>query len=287
MRYVTSLLALVATCGLTNAMSMPSPFSVSHDKRSKGFSCPPPMSYSPWIKACACPPGQSYDAKKKDCTGDKLLGPWPEPSTKGFSIPSRYLATFCAISPTKIVKYSRSHKYCQASVNTITFSSKKTLAEELKALQGGNIDLKNGHISSDLKDVCAGLSGLYVANVKDAVTLFNTDKFGLETLLKDVAKGLPSGIIDAVKGVTCLIGIGKCKHDCVSYCTDGCSNLPDVIGTIGDLLEGLNGLCILDGVVEIVNSVGKAVGCLTDDLLCTVGNVLKSLLDLFDCDCEK
>lgn len=190
---------------------------------------------------------------------------------------------FCAKTPTKIVEYDESHEYCQATVDTLTFSASKGVAKELEELNGKEIDVEKGDISPELKNICAGLSGLYLSSMTDAVTLFNTPKFGLDTLLKDVLGDLPGGIIDAVTGITCLIGLGKdCKHDCVSYSTEGCGNFLDgLLGDVGGLLEGLNGLCVLDGVLELVDGVT----CGIDDLLCVVGNVVESVLGLFDCDC--
>lgn len=250
----------------------------------KDFTCPPTMDYSPWLKACSCPPGQSYDSKQKSCKGPRVEGPWPKPSVDKFSISSDRLATFCAKTPTKIVEYDEGHKYCQAGVDTLTFSGSHDVLDELKDLDGDEIDVEKGDISGGLKNICAGLSGLYLEDVNDAVELFNTNEFGLDTLLKDVLGNLPGGIIDVVKDITCLIGLGKdCKHDCVSYCTEGCGNfLNGLLGNVGGLLEELNGLCILDGVLEFV----EGVTCGIDDLLCVVGNVVEQVLGLFDCDCN-
>lgn len=292
MRCINIILGLAASCGLVAALQLrPSDLStmssVDVSKRTEDFSCPHPMEYSPWIKACSCPPGQSYDAKSKDCKGKKRSGAWPKPSKKGFSLPENTLSAFCAMTPTKVVEYDARHKYCQAGVNTIIFVAKKSIANQIRSTRV----LDPREIGEgDLRDVLAGLSGLYLPDINDADVLFNTDKFNLGTLLEDVLDNLPSGIISIVRKVTCLVGIGgkkKCKHDCVSYCTEGCGNFLDgVVGEIGGLLDGLNGLCILNGVVEIVDSVEEVVSCLVDDLLCVVGNVLKELLDLFDCKCD-
>lgn len=174
------------------------------------------------------------------------------------------------------------------------------------------VDYEDPNISDALKTVGAGLSGLYLADVNDAVALFNTNKFGLGTLIRNLLGSLPSGIIDLVDNILCLLKPrdsggdddedcshgcdddedededDECNHDCVAFATKGCGNVLDgIVGGIGGLLEGLSGLCVLDGVLELVGEGGELAGSVVDDLLCTVGNVLGGLLDLFDCDCEK
>ena len=253
----------------------------------KDFECPKSMAYSPWTKACSCPPGQIYDPKKKSCKGPKVKGPWPKPSIDDFSVSQDGLAAFCAKTPTRIVEYDEQHEYCQASVSTLTFSGTKDVLDELKGWSGKDIEVADGDLSPEMKNICAGLSGLYLEDASDAVELFNTPKFGLDTLLTDVIGSLPRGLLDLIGSVTCLIGLGKhCEMDCVSWCVSGCGNfLDDLIGEdglVGGLLEDLNGLCILDGVLEGVGGLT----CGIDDLLCTVGNIVEGLLGLFDCACD-
>lgn len=250
----------------------------------KDFECPKSMTYSPWVKACSCPPGQTYDPKKKSCKGPKIKGPWPKPSIEASQ---DGLAAFCAKTPARIVQYDEQHEYCQASVDSLTFSGTKDVLDELKDWSGKDIDVADGDLSPKLKNICAGLSGLYLENVNDAVELFNTPKFGLDTLLTDVLGSLPRGLLDLVGSLTCLIGLGKnCEMDCVSWCVSGCGNfLEDLVGEdglLGGLLDGLNGLCILSGVLEGVGGLT----CGIDGLLCTVGNVVEGLFGLFDCDCD-
>lgn len=82
------------------------------DARNKcaGYKCPRSMSYCPWTKACACPPGQKLDLLTNVCVGDMLTGAWPEPDISVFATVGVELGTFCAASPTKIVKYKPSSR---------------------------------------------------------------------------------------------------------------------------------------------------------------------------------
>jgi hypothetical protein len=289
--------ALMTSCFFATATTSTFP---PHPKRIKSFSCPLPMTYSPWIKACSCSPGQSWNANSKKCKGTKLVGAWPEPKTVKFEAAADYeLSSFCASSPTNVVPYDPAHGFCKAGVGTLAFVASKDIVSELEELD--TIDYESPNISKALKDVGAGLSGLYVEDVNDAVALFNTNKFGLGTLIKDLLGNLPSGIINVVKNITCLLKPRSheqcthdcdedddCNHDCVAFATKGCGNFLDgIVGGIGDLLERLSGLCIVDGVLELVGEGGELVSCVTDDLLGTVGIVLGGLLDLFDCNCEK
>lgn len=287
MRFTLSICLLT---GQATAAYPSSPSIFGEEKAARGeFSCPPSMSYSPWIKACSCPPGQSWNATKKTCEGSKLTGTWPKPPIDIFDGGDIDLQPFCAKSPVKITSYDSDHEYCKVGVDTIAFVASSAILPELEALLGGDVDFEQEDISSELKNIGAGLSGLYLEDAQDAVDLFNTNKFGLGTLLGDLTGDLPSGLVDTVKRLTCLLNPGKkdCNHDCVAFSTEGCGNFLDVIGGIGDLLEGLSGLCILDGVLELVGSGGDVVGCIIDDLLCVVGGVLEGLLGLFDCDCDK
>lgn len=300
MRFIQAALGVaLMTCFFATALTSTFP---PHAKRIKSFSCPSPMTYSPWIKACSCPPGQSWNTNSKKCKGTKLVGAWPEPKTVKFEAAAGYeLSSFCASSPTGIVPYDPAHDFCKVGIDTLAFVASKDIVSELEGLD--TIDYESPNISRALKDVGAGLSGLYLEDVNDAVALFNTNKFGLGTLVKDLLGSLPSGIIDVIKNITCLLKPrsqeecthdcdedeeDECNHDCVAFATKGCGNVLDgIVGGIGDLLEGLSGLCIVDGVLDLVGEGGELVSCVVDDLLCTVGNVLGGLLALFDCNCEK
>jgi hypothetical protein len=304
----TLILTLGVLLGLPTAAYASSAITPGPEKAARGvYSCPTSMSYSPWIKACSCAPGQSWNSDKKTCTGKILTGAWPKPDIDLFDGGGDInLQPFCAKSPAKITPYDPDHEYCKVGVDTIAFVASGAIIPELESLLGEDLDFEHGDISRELKNIGAGLSGLYLEDVQDSVDLFNTDKFGLGILLSDITDLQPAGLVaDTAKRLTCLLSPGKkkkkkknknknkeeeddCYHDCVAFSTEGCGNFLDVIGDgLGDLLEGLSGLCILDGLLELVGSGGNIVSCVVDDLLCVVGGVLDGLLGLFDCDCDK
>ncbi|KAK2593124.1 hypothetical protein QQS21_009173 [Conoideocrella luteorostrata] len=248
-----------------------------------GFKCPKSMSYCPWTKACACPPGQELDLDINICVGDILQGAWPEPDISVYATVDVELSTFCAASPTKIVKYNPHHEYCQASLLTVTFCASADI--ELEIAAEVEIDI-NANISADLKNVCAGLHGLYLESVVDAVIAFNTDILGLATIEADVDASLSVGLRKIIKGLTCKLGLGKCHYDCVSYCTSGCKNYIDVDAKIGAHLHGLVGFCILPKVILTINAAKHIVAHVVDGLLCLVGGIIKTVLSSFDCHCH-
>lgn len=248
-----------------------------------GYKCPKTMSYCPWTKSCSCAPGQTLDLVANICVGDVLTGAWPEPDVSVFATVDVKLGTFCAASPTKIVKYDPHHEYCQASLNTVTFCGAADIELEIAAQV--EIDL-NANISADLKNVCAGLSGLYLESLVDAVIAFNTDILGLATISADVRANLSLGLLKIVNGLTCKLGLGKCNFDCVAHCAKGCKNYIDVDAEIGAEINGLVGLCILPNVVLTINAAKHIVAHVIDSLLCLVGGIVKSLLSTFDCHCH-
>ncbi|KAM4059797.1 hypothetical protein HRG_002576 [Hirsutella rhossiliensis] len=252
-------------------------------RAAKSFKCPSGLSYCPWTKSCACAPGQKLDHKSKKCGGKRLTGAWPEPKTDVYGSKGVKLDTYCAISPYRIVKYSRKHEYCQASLNTIAFVAAADIALEISALV--EIDVE-ADISVDLKAVVAGLAGLYLESVIDAVVLFNTNVFGHSVLQADVAAHVSLGLLGNLGGVFCAVGLGKCNFDCVSYSTKGCKNYIDVDAEIGANLEGLVGLCILPNILLIVNAAKVVVTVAVDGLLCLVGGLLGGLLRIFNCNCS-
>lgn len=289
MQFLTTLVTLAS---MATAMASASPgFSPVPEtglatRTNKSFNCPNGMSYCPWTKACSCEPGMEWNDKKSCCVGTKIKGAWPEPNLDVYASVKVELGTFCAASPTKIVKYNSKHAYCQASLNTVTFCAPKTIEKELLSIGVGiDINLKAG-ISADLKNTCAGLSGLYLESVFDAVALFNSNKFGLGLAVGGGIGGLLGGVFKTIKNVTCLFGLGGCSYDCVSYCTKGCGNYVDVVGTIGGTIKGFVGFCILPDVIIMINGVGKLVTSTIEGLLCIVGNILTAVLSSFDCNCH-
>lgn len=288
MRASATILNLSTMAGLATAAGLKPPTVIPTVQNPvDGLSCPSGMAYSPWVKGCNCPPGQTFNAKAKKCTGDKLTGAWPQPSIDPFAGQGVDLDTFCATSPTKIIPYDPTNDLCKADLSTITFSAPRSIVPELNTLPGKDIDFAGGDVSKDLKDVCAGLSGLYLKDPKKAIDLFNTDNFGLGTSIEDL-DGLPKSILSIINGITCLIGLGgPCNHDCVALPVAGCANvLEGQAGGLGNMLEGVNGLNMLGGALSIVDGNGKVVDLPVEGPLCTVGKVLKGLPNLFGSDCS-
>ncbi|GAO15534.1 uncharacterized protein UV8b_02982 [Ustilaginoidea virens] len=252
-------------------------------RQASGYRCPHSMSYCPWTKSCSCAPGQKLDPIAKVCVGAQLTGAWPEPDVSVYATANVKLGTFCAISPTRIVKYNPKHEYCQASLDTITFVALADIEVEVAALV--EIDL-NANISVELKNVCAALSGLYLKSLVDAVVLFNTNAFGLLTLVADVQANLSVGLLGLVNGLTCKLGLGNCKYDCVAYCTKGCKNYVEVVGEVGGHITGLVGLCILPKIILVIGVGQQIVEYVVESLLCLVGGLVKTVLSTFNCHCH-
>ncbi|KAH8177738.1 hypothetical protein LIA77_02820 [Sarocladium implicatum] len=264
------------------------------EARTSDFKCPKQMGYCAWTKACSCSPGLSYDKSAGKCVGKKITGAWPKPSLDVHGDVGVKLGAYCAASPTKICKYDSKHKYCQAGLGTVTFVADAALAAELELLAGAEIDLSAGAgISAGLKGVCAGLSGLYLESAADAVALFNTAEFGLGVGVK-VGGGLFGGLMTSLTGVvggsSCMLGMGGCQRDCVSYCESGCGNYLEVGGKVGGkvggLISGLVGFCVVDGAIQIVGKAGAIVSVAVDSMLCVVGNIMTAVLSTFDCNCS-
>lgn len=298
MLFSSILMGFATLAGVNAAALAPEGDYTSLEARTTDFKCPTQMGYCPWTKACSCSPGQSYDKGASKCVGKKITGAWPKPSVDVYGDVGVKLGAYCAASPTKICKYDSKHKYCKAGLGTVTFVADASLGAELALLAGAEIDLSAGAgISTGLKGVCAGLSGLYLESVVDAVALFNTAKFGLGAGVK-VGGGLFGGLMASFRGAVgstqCMIGMGGCQRDCVSFCESGCGNFIDVGGKVGGqiggkvggLLSGLVGFCVVDGALQMVNGVGAVVSVAIDGLLCVVGNILTSVLSAFDCNCK-
>ncbi|KAG5985092.1 hypothetical protein E4U55_001596 [Claviceps digitariae] len=261
-----------------------------------GYECPKTMSYCRWTKACACPPGQKFDLVAGICVGTVLTGAWPEPDISAYATVDVNLGSFCAASPTKIVKYNPHHKYCQASLDTITFCAPASIEVELAAEVDYNVDVDvevdidiNANISADLKNVCAALFGLYIETVADAVIAFNTDILGLATVAADIEANLSLDTfnrIQALQGLSCKLGFGKCNVDCVGYCTKGCKNYIEVDAEIGATIHGLVGFCILPKIILTINAAKHIVAHVVDGMLCLVGGLIKTVLSTFDCHCH-
>ncbi|KEY74098.1 hypothetical protein S7711_05350 [Stachybotrys chartarum IBT 7711] len=277
----------------TAAAAVPSAFEFGQEtspasletRTNKGFSCPNTMSYCPWTKSCSCQPGMQWDDRKGCCVGNKMTGAWPKPSLDAYVSIGIELGTFCAASPTKIVPYDAKHKYCQASLENVAFCAPKTVEKDLVKIGVGiDIDL-SANIGVDLKNTCAGLSGLYLGSVVDAVALFNTNKFGFGLSVSAGFGGLKLGLFKSIKNLSCLIGLTNCNYDCVSHCTKGCGNYIDVVGKVGGLINGLVGFCVLPDVVLYINVAGKIVSLAIEGMLCVVGKLLTVLLKTFKCNC--
>ncbi|KAG5946254.1 hypothetical protein E4U60_004396 [Claviceps pazoutovae] len=259
-------------------------------KKNSGYQCPKSMSYCPWTKACACPPGQKLDASSKTCVGNVQTGAWPEPDIKAYKTKDVELASFCAASPTKIVKYSPNHKYCQASLNNVAFCAPASIQHDLSVKLDVEVDIDaHANVSAELKNVCAALFGLYVETVVDAVVAFNTQTLGLATATAEVKGSVSVNIFKSIQGLQgfgCRFGWGNCNVDCVAYCTKGCKNYVDVGAEVGGSINGLVGFCVLDKVILTLNATQQIVAHVVDGMLCLVGGLIKSVLSKFDCHCH-
>ncbi|KAL6818575.1 hypothetical protein GGI42DRAFT_8830 [Trichoderma sp. SZMC 28013] len=238
-----------------------------------GFKCPAPMAYSPWTKACSCLPGQNYDANSKACAGTALVGAWPMPkcSASGSTVA---LSAFCAISPTKFTKYDATHAWCQATIETFTFCAEAEIEAEIAALGLGiNLDVEldislTSKISATLRSTSAALASLFVETLAEAVVIFNTNVFGLAAVAADVEVSLTAGIFAQVKATACLLGLGTCQFDCVSFSTKGCHNYIDVVGALGGRISGLVGVTILSDTILSVSSTKVVSTLVVKDMLC-------------------
>ncbi|OAA45349.1 hypothetical protein BBO_03927 [Beauveria brongniartii RCEF 3172] len=215
----------------------------------KGFSCPATMAYSPWAKACSCAPGLFYA--------------WPAPALDLFASVHVKLAAFCAASPVKTCRYDAAHEFCGLGSSAA-------------------IDVA-GNVSAELKAVSAGLHGLYLEKVEDAVALFNSKAYGLQVLDAKIE----AGFITRTQLVLCKLGLGSCQRDCVSFSGKGCANHIDIGAQVGAQITGLvDGVCILPSVILVVNQAKVRVSVAVEHLLCVVGNVMKTLVATFDCHCK-
>ncbi|GFP58008.1 hypothetical protein ACSS6W_007082 [Trichoderma asperelloides] len=238
-----------------------------------GFHCPKGMAYSPWVKACECPPGLSYDTTSKSCGGTPLTGAWPAPQcdTSGAKVA---LSAFCAISPTKFTKYDATHAWCQVALDTFTFCAEAEIEVEIEALGLGidlDIDLDislTSSISTVLRGTSAGLAALYIEELAQAVVIFNTNAFGYAVVAADVEVSLTTSIFAQLSATACLLGVGKCQFDCVSYNTMGCHNYIDVVGALGGRLAGFVGVTILPDVILSLSSTKVYTNLVVKDLLC-------------------
>ncbi|KAL7925152.1 hypothetical protein ACQKWADRAFT_242879 [Trichoderma austrokoningii] len=238
-----------------------------------GFKCPKGMAYSPWVKACECPPGQSFDTTSKACSGTALVGAWPAPKcdTSGAKVE---LSAFCAISPTKFTKYDATHAWCQVALDTFTFCAEADIEAEISALGLGiNLDVEldislTSSISTVLRSTSAGLAALFIEELAQAVVIFNTDAFGFAVVAADVEVSLTTSIFAQLSATACLLGLGKCQFDCVSYNTMGCHNYIDVVGALGGRLAGFVGVTILPDVILSLSSTKVYTNLVVKDLLC-------------------
>ncbi|EJP63784.1 uncharacterized protein BBA_07108 [Beauveria bassiana ARSEF 2860] len=250
----------------------------------EGFSCPATMAYSPWTQACSCAPGLFYSATTGSCTGGaRLLNAWPAPALQLFASVHVKLAAFCAASPVKMCRYDAAHEFCQAGLDTIAFVAEAKIGNELDKLgSSAAIDVA-GNVSAELKAVSAGLHGLYLEKVEDAVALFNSRAYGLQVL----DANMEAGFITKTQLVLCKLGLGSCQRDCVSFSGKGCANHIDIGAPVGAQITGLiNGVCILPSVILVVNQARVLVSVAVEHLLCVVGNVMKTLMATFDCHCK-
>lgn len=238
-----------------------------------GFKCPAPMAYSPWTKACSCLPGQKYDTTQKTCSGSALAGAWPLPSCDA-SGAKVALSAFCAISPTKFTKYDATHAWCQVSIDTFTFCAEAEIEAEIAALGLGiNLDIEldislTSTISATLRSTSAALAGLFIEVLADAVVIFNTNAFGLAAVAADVEVSLTTGVFAQIEAAACLLGVGTCQFDCISYSTKGCHNYIDVAGALGGRLAGFVGVTILPDVILSVSSTKVVTSLVVKDMLC-------------------
>ncbi|KAK1241453.1 hypothetical protein MKX08_001427 [Trichoderma sp. CBMAI-0020] len=238
-----------------------------------GFKCPKGMAYSPWVKACECLPGQSFDTTSKTCGGSALTGAWPAPKCDA-SGAKVALSAFCAISPTKFTKYDATHAWCQVALNTFTFCADAEIEAEISAL-GLGIDLDveldislTATISAALRSTSAGLAALFIEELAQAVVIFNTNAFGFAVVAADVEASLTTSIFAQLSATACLLGLGKCQFDCVSYNTMGCHNFIDVVGALGGRLAGFVGVTILPDVILSLSSTKVYTNLVVKDLLC-------------------
>lgn len=238
-----------------------------------GFHCPKGMAYSPWVKACECAPGQSFDTTSKSCSGAAMTGAWPSPTCDA-SGAKVALSAFCAISPTKFTKYDATHAWCQVALDTFTFCAEAEIEVEIAALGLGiNLDVDldislTSSISTVLRGTSGGLAALYIEELAQAVVIFNTNAFGYAVVAADVEASLTTGIFAQLSGTACLLGLGKCQFDCVSYNTMGCHNYIDVAGALGGRLAGFVGVTILPDVILSLSSTKVYVNLVVKDLLC-------------------
>ncbi|RFU74124.1 hypothetical protein TARUN_8124 [Trichoderma arundinaceum] len=239
----------------------------------EGFKCPAPMAYSPWVKSCSCLPGQSYDTSRKICSGTALTGAWPLPKCDA-SGAKVALSAFCAVSPTKFVKYDAAHAWCQVALTTFTFCAEVEIEAEIEAL-GLGIDLEveldvavTSTISATLRSTSAALAGLFIEALADAVVIFNTNAFGYAVVAADVEVSLSTGVFAQIQGAACLLGLGTCHFDCVSFSTKGCHNYIDAVGALGGRLAGFVGVTILSDVVLAVSSLKTVTSIVVKDLVC-------------------
>ncbi|PHH65496.1 hypothetical protein CDD81_2276 [Ophiocordyceps australis] len=286
MRFNTT---LVASLMASPACASPPGQPVDTSAAASGFSCPRDMDYCPWTKACSCAPGLQLDARSKRCAGSRMSGPWPEPKADVYASHGVPLQAYCAVSPYRMVRYRRDHDYCQAGLNTLAFVAHASIELELAKLAGADIHLDAPGLSAELKAVVAGLAGLYLESVVDAVALFNTDKFGLAVSESSVHTGLDLGLLSSLRPMLCAIGFTKCRYDCVSYCSKGCRNYIDLgpgahVG-LGAHLPGLQGLCILPNILLVANAAHAVATVGVEGLLCLVGAIFQNLLGLFNCHC--
>ncbi|KAK5990763.1 hypothetical protein PT974_09033 [Cladobotryum mycophilum] len=296
MRFIYALASLasvaIATKDVAPLKQAPAPIKL------EDFKCPTEMAYCPWAMSCSCQPGLVYDMTKSACAGTPITGAWPlslidDKITLGLETAN--LVPYCAASPTKIVEYDALHPWCQADLQNIVFLAPAHLAVDLKILGVSinlEIDLVKAKSLPDLLHVCAGLQGLYLERVTDAVLLFNTDKYGLSATHVDINIGL------TINTLICLLDLGACHFDCVSYCRPGCANYIDVkldvnvdptldlTKTVGGAINGLVGCVILPDTVRIIDHLGSIVNITVEHLLCIVGKILTQVLAIFNCGCK-
>ncbi|UKZ92753.1 uncharacterized protein TrAFT101_007691 [Trichoderma asperellum] len=213
-----------------------------------GFHCPKGMAYSPWVKACD-----------------------PQCDTSGAKVA---LSAFCAVSPTKFTKYDATHAWCQVALDTFTFCAEAEIEAEISALGLGidlDVDLDislTSSISTVLRGTSAGLAALYIEELAQAVVIFNTNAFGFAVVAADVEVSLTTSIFAQLSATACLLGVGKCQFDCVSYNTMGCHNYIDVVGALGGRLAGFVGVTILPDVILSLSSTKVYTNLVVKDLLC-------------------
>ncbi|KAL7946012.1 hypothetical protein V8C42DRAFT_357593 [Trichoderma barbatum] len=254
------------------------------------FKCPAPMAYSPWTKACSCLPGQKYDTTSKTCSGLALSGAWPLPKCDA-SGSTVALSAFCAISPTKFTKYDATHAWCQATIETFTFCAELEIEHEITAL-GLGIDLEieldislASSISATLRSTSAALASLFIEVLAEAVVIFNTNAFGLAAVAADVEASLTIGVFAQLQSTACLLGLGTCHFDCISYSTKGCRNYIDVVGALGGRIAGFVGVTILPDVVLSVSSTKTVTSLVVKDMLCTSHKLNTPLISEYKYTC--